>query len=462
MDFSTDEGREKVRGWYQHQGSNTRFSLLEYRKVKEGRIKHEFIVVWLSSTTLCRFDRRPRDSERGYALLDEGAPAEDSAHVLSSFETEYNDLMQQTEVLLTIKFPEAEDLKFILAVCDGIQTHVKASAYNLMRYNCYFFSWMLVTVVARRSYNWENVALSTEGWDSILKTSLQSVFQTPTRLKTPISFQRVWTGVRFRFSGTVSRLYGRSRDIEPPTGTPNVEAFQDALQSRERLRQASEAAAKVLTLKDQPGSGPAGGSWETVWLNAWAGNLPKGQPTAKAKGPGGHKQTFRVGKKMPSVPEQHGQQCKEPSLAEICVSSQHSFRASAQASRFKAQLLAQETKMAREWGARSPRAMKEWKSAWDECDWLGSQYATTVTIVVLALLLQRLDDIDPEQLVFRGSASLKPPENNDGQNPGFCQLEDLPSLQEFIRGRMQNHFEMVDRFGFGSSREHHNGRGSYV
>ncbi|CAE6522871.1 unnamed protein product [Rhizoctonia solani] len=235
MDFRTNEGREKVQGWYSYQRGNTHFTLLEYRKYKDGRVKHEFIVARLSNTALCRFDRRPQGEERMSAFLDEGAPAEDSAHVLSSFETEYEEMMKQTEVLLTIKLPHGEDLGFILAICEVTQAHGEAAAYNLMRYNCYFFSWMIVAAVARRTYNWETVVLSQTGWDDILQTSFARVFPTSNQSIGEPEATPPWrTGMRRWLDKTVGKLRSQSKPSSSASlfkSPSDIEYFRDALTS---------------------------------------------------------------------------------------------------------------------------------------------------------------------------------------------------------------------------------------
>ncbi|KAG8751624.1 hypothetical protein FRC11_009203 [Ceratobasidium sp. 423] len=250
LDFHSDEGQANVQKWYKHQGQNTRFSLLEYRKVKEGRIKHEFIVVWLNSTTLCRFDRRTRGDEFGCMLDGHSTPAEDSAHVLSSFETEYQELMKQTEVLLTIKLPGGEDLGVILAVCEGIQRHSKAVAYNLLQYNCYFFSWMIVSAVARRTYDWNTAVPSQKRWDDILRTSLSSSIQSAGDTK-PLRFQRV--GMSLWFNGAMARLRARPlKNVNSPIAIPCAKPVQDELLLRYlESRCVIEGAISKLLLRSQ-------------------------------------------------------------------------------------------------------------------------------------------------------------------------------------------------------------------
>lgn len=163
LDFSSEKGRTAAHQWYEKQGSNNRFTSLEYRKHRDGQFRHEFIVVRLNDTTLCRFDRRAREDRRGHALRDEGTITEDSAHVLCSFETDYQELDKESEVLLSISFPDGEDLMLILSVCFGIQNHPRAASYSLLRYNCYFFSWTIIASVARRALGWENVDVVTSG-----------------------------------------------------------------------------------------------------------------------------------------------------------------------------------------------------------------------------------------------------------------------------------------------------------
>lgn len=167
LDFTSEEGRATVHQWYKNQGPKTRFTSLEYRKDREGQFRHEFIVVRLNDTTLCRFDRRAREDLRGYALKDEGTITEDSAHVLYSDQKEYKELDEESEVLLSISFPDGEDLKLILAVCFGIQAHPRAASYSLFRYNCFFFSWTIVTAVARPAVKWEDALTSGIVWKTV-------------------------------------------------------------------------------------------------------------------------------------------------------------------------------------------------------------------------------------------------------------------------------------------------------
>ncbi|CAE6415530.1 unnamed protein product [Rhizoctonia solani] len=487
LDFRSDEGRANVKSWYAYQGRNTRFTLLEYRKYKRGQVKHEFIVVWLNSTTLCRFDRRASDGKRGHILREEGAPAEDSAHVLSSFETEYRELLDQTDVLLSIKLPDGEDLGVILAVCEGIQTHTRASAYNLMSYNCYFVSWMIVAAVARRTYSWEIVTLSKEGWDDILRTSLTQVFPPP-GLETKPARPRT---IGKKLSGIFTRPGKRSQNnIKSLTKSSNIEKFQDELLSqysdsyhviqrtlqklllrsqvgptlkKELARLESHgvssvksAVAKRRALKDsieyairklaQENRETGGLEWHDVDLylrsqlseasaSAASSLTEKGIPSGRASWEDAWKSGWNTPPQSKELMRVHDRIRFETHDAVL-------FARAVGIPPGKEDPLAR--KAAEEWEGIGSKAMHKWKDAWDECERLGTQYAAEVTVAVMAKVMERLRDIAPEQLVFGDNVKHKP-----NQPWPKCQ----PSLQDFIRSRMQEHFEMVDRFGFGSSQE---------
>ncbi|KAG8761939.1 hypothetical protein FRC11_012090 [Ceratobasidium sp. 423] len=145
-----------IRKWYRQQPTTT-FTSIEYRKEVGGLFRHEFVVVHLGDSTVCRFDRRAREDLRGHALKNEGTISEDSAHAITSEDTEHRTFLDRSEILLSMTLPQELDLKFILAVCYGIQFHPKAKAYSLLYYNCYFFSWTLITTIARRASQWEAI-----------------------------------------------------------------------------------------------------------------------------------------------------------------------------------------------------------------------------------------------------------------------------------------------------------------
>ncbi|KEP45764.1 hypothetical protein V565_243210 [Rhizoctonia solani 123E] len=170
LDFQSDKGREEIREWY-HKQPTTGFTHIEHRKETTGRFGHEFVVIRLVNSTACRFDRRAREDMRGHALKDEGTISEDSAHVITQADTESKARLDESEVLLSTNLVWGKDinLEFILAMCCEIQSHPAAKSYSLLHYNCYFFSWTLVTIIdhqarqqrVRKSYS---IKLSADDW----------------------------------------------------------------------------------------------------------------------------------------------------------------------------------------------------------------------------------------------------------------------------------------------------------
>lgn len=181
LDFRSEVGLVAIQDWYT-QMPTTRFTSLEYRKDRVGAFRHEFIVVRLGTHHLCRFDRRAREDRRAHALQDEGTLAEDTAHIIHSSEPEYSNIGQNSEVLLKIDVRSGEEINLILAVCCGIQTHPEAVSYSLLRYNCYFFSWTIVTAVTRYASYWEKAA-APEIWDSVVDASLHVLSPMPRQVK---------------------------------------------------------------------------------------------------------------------------------------------------------------------------------------------------------------------------------------------------------------------------------------
>ncbi|KAH7332893.1 hypothetical protein B0J17DRAFT_579853, partial [Rhizoctonia solani] len=115
--------------WYTSQPS-TRFTQLQYRKEHKKPWEHEYIVVELDNGTVCRFDRRAHAE----TLID-------AKH--------YSEINNESDLVLRLHFPDGQDILSILSVCYGIQRDRETECYSLIRYNCYFFSWMIVVALAR-------------------------------------------------------------------------------------------------------------------------------------------------------------------------------------------------------------------------------------------------------------------------------------------------------------------------
>lgn len=172
FDWPAQEG--ELYAWYKNQPTR-RFISLEYHKEKEGTFRHEFIVLRLDNGTICRFDRRAKHDARADAPKFDGTISEDTAHVLRPGEKGYLEVEKQSDILLSISFPEGEDLSVILSICCGIKKNGRSERYTLTRYNCYFFSWTIVSIIGRRAVKWEQVAESESEWHKVVESSLERV-----------------------------------------------------------------------------------------------------------------------------------------------------------------------------------------------------------------------------------------------------------------------------------------------
>ncbi|CAE6458221.1 unnamed protein product [Rhizoctonia solani] len=445
MDFRSERGRKEVQDWYDHQGGNTRFTLLEYRKYKDGRLKHEFIAVRLDKKTICRFDRRPHAGEGGYSLRDGVAFAEDSAHVLFSSETEYTELMERTEVLLSIKLPHGEDLGVILAVCEGIQTHVKAATYSLMQYNCYFFSWMIMAAMARRACNWETIILSKAGWDGILQASFACVFSTSNQhAGEPKTTRPQRNGMKQWFGRVFTRRHSQavSPDSASLLTTPSgIEILRDALLSAySDSHNTIQRVPRTLLLRSQ--LGPAlnkelsrieSSIFSSAKLTVALMKVRSGKNRMWQYFDGHLNVASRASAKILCTQDHPAAGSKSNYWKEVWRQAwDEAILPRRRIGNFV--IVVSQEGMPNSAYIRD-KTMEEWKNAWDEIDQLSVQYAAIITAIITRIMM--------EQLVFGGNFW----DESVSKQPA------TPSLQEFIRERMHEHFEMVDRFGFGSSQE---------
>ncbi|CAE6430048.1 unnamed protein product [Rhizoctonia solani] len=182
----TKEGNDWRKGeteaWYQEQKKlTTTFKSLEYRKERVYPFFHEFIVVDLGDETVCRFDRRGDMNSRANVLVGEPIPSEDTAHVISKNDEDgfYSNINKNSDLILRMKFPEGQDLLTILAICYGIQVNKNTQAYTLTRYNCYFFSWMIITATARCTVDWAVLAQEEKLWTTLVTSVIGGLNQDP-------------------------------------------------------------------------------------------------------------------------------------------------------------------------------------------------------------------------------------------------------------------------------------------
>ncbi|CAE6439920.1 unnamed protein product [Rhizoctonia solani] len=161
--------------WYASQPS-TRFTQLQYRKEHKKPWEHEYIVVELDNGTVCRFDRRAHAETLIDAFTSQGLDAEDTAHVIhKSDKKHYSEINNDSDLVLRIHFPDGQDILSILSVCYGIQRDRETECYSLIRYNCYFFSWMIVVALARRTVDWALLGSDDQLWSELVNTTMSGL-----------------------------------------------------------------------------------------------------------------------------------------------------------------------------------------------------------------------------------------------------------------------------------------------
>ncbi|KAG9085296.1 hypothetical protein FRC06_003667 [Ceratobasidium sp. 370] len=128
---------------------------IQYRKEFRPPFRHEYLVVFLSDGSICRFDRRPDPSVPLDALKERGSEAYDTVEEITE-----SMLAGPSICLATLTFQNDLDLLFIFLVCYAIQSDPQAVRYTLLQFNCYFFSWTIILNIARNSVTWEGLPTS--------------------------------------------------------------------------------------------------------------------------------------------------------------------------------------------------------------------------------------------------------------------------------------------------------------
>ncbi|KAF8750354.1 hypothetical protein RHS01_09490 [Rhizoctonia solani] len=126
IDYSGGWRSGPTEEWYMEQPS-TKFTKLEYRKMRDGW-KHEYIVVELDNGTVCRFDRQGKREVWANGLTVEGLDASDTAHVIrKDDEKYYPPIINESEVVLRMHFPDGQDILTILGICYALDELVKTT-----------------------------------------------------------------------------------------------------------------------------------------------------------------------------------------------------------------------------------------------------------------------------------------------------------------------------------------------
>ena len=155
--------REGTNPWYLAQ-PHTTFHTLQYRKCHASPAHHEYVLLFLREGYVCRLERMGEDGEtehRRNAIRSTGIPARDCVQVFEPSNVPKFDL--ESYVVAEIHYLRPLDILDVLDICHAIQLHPHAKRYNLWHYNCYFFAWTIVTILARKIAGWDN-AFSEPVW----------------------------------------------------------------------------------------------------------------------------------------------------------------------------------------------------------------------------------------------------------------------------------------------------------
>ncbi|CAE6355150.1 unnamed protein product, partial [Rhizoctonia solani] len=149
LDFSSGWGKGRVFDWYKRIQS-TSIMGIQLRKEFEEPFRHEFILVSLEGGEFCRIDRRGDPNVPTQTLSSNGSDAHDTVHQLATVDG----IDLESECLVQLRFDGAIDLSFLLLICFNIRNDPKSQRYTLQRFNCYFFSWTITSILARHSVTW--------------------------------------------------------------------------------------------------------------------------------------------------------------------------------------------------------------------------------------------------------------------------------------------------------------------
>ncbi|KAG9081295.1 hypothetical protein FRC06_005663 [Ceratobasidium sp. 370] len=155
-----------VNRWYQAQltyskenGSTTRFSVVQHRRTLDYPFFHEFLIMPLADGSYYRLERTGVGSNTD-AITRFGCPARDLVAWFPRNQDEPDNRDKGSALVAEVGFPSELDILDVLAVCYSIQKQPRARRYTLQCYNCYFFCCTILSILGRRSVDWESMVPS--------------------------------------------------------------------------------------------------------------------------------------------------------------------------------------------------------------------------------------------------------------------------------------------------------------
>ncbi|KAF8715212.1 hypothetical protein RHS03_00080, partial [Rhizoctonia solani] len=158
MLFTERWGEGPVFEWYQELERQGPKSVLvtRLRVLNDGgKVPHRFVVASLQSGEVYRFDRRPLTKKPVTLIAEALGPlstrkAADQYELIE--EEKVEDVIKSSICEIDLKMPENTSLLHIISACFSLSNDIKTVHYELFKYNCYFFSWTVVMIVARHTH----------------------------------------------------------------------------------------------------------------------------------------------------------------------------------------------------------------------------------------------------------------------------------------------------------------------
>ncbi|KEP46009.1 hypothetical protein V565_224440 [Rhizoctonia solani 123E] len=148
MTFTDKWGEGAIFDWYREQKNKTVMVTRLQIRIDNGKPPHRFVLAYLEDGTVIRLDRRPRKSNSGTLVFQKIRAADDW---LILTHNEVSTLNMSTICEIDMPMPPNTDLVLIISVCFALARDKEARIYDLLKYNCYFFSWTVLLVVSRRA-----------------------------------------------------------------------------------------------------------------------------------------------------------------------------------------------------------------------------------------------------------------------------------------------------------------------
>ncbi|KAG8701907.1 hypothetical protein FRC08_003824 [Ceratobasidium sp. 394] len=162
-----------VEQWYQIQlkrsretGSTTRFTTIQHRRTLDSPFFHEFLLIPLIDGSYYRVERTGVGSNIDAITL-YGCTACDMIEWFPATKYEALALDKPSSLIAEVQFPFEFDALDVLAICYSIQKHSRARNYSLQCFNCYFFCCTILSILARRVVDLENMVNSGR-WGELL------------------------------------------------------------------------------------------------------------------------------------------------------------------------------------------------------------------------------------------------------------------------------------------------------